>query len=459
MTATPQPISRLPHAEHARSRSAADRDARYSSVMNGLTDPFMIPYALALGADAFQAGLLSSVRNLLLAVVQLGSGAALRALGSRKALVLWTAGLQAALWLPLVLVRPLFGAWAVAALIVAYTLGTAAAALGGPAWGSLIADYVGPEERGRYFGRRAWLVGFYGTAAGLAAGGVLQLARHHVLFGFGALCAGACLARLLSWRALREMHDAGWHEETHLQASFLSFLRAAPRSNYTRFSLCLAASSFATNIASPFFAVYMLQQLKLSYVEYTLVILAGSVTGMLCSPWWGRVGDRFGNHAVLRWNLVGVAVLPVMWQIVPSAAWMLALNVLGAFLWSGINLAATNFIYDAVERPQRHTCMAHFNVLNGVGVSAGAFVGATIIAAMGPFGGGAAFFVAFLVSALARLASWIAFERLVSEVREVRQIGLREVMLDLLGQCVVAVLGYFSVRPEQERRRDGRPPE
>jgi hypothetical protein len=41
--------------------------------MTGLTDPFMIPYALALGATSFQAGLVSSIRNLLLSLVQLKS--------------------------------------------------------------------------------------------------------------------------------------------------------------------------------------------------------------------------------------------------------------------------------------------------------------------------------------------------------------------------------------------------
>lgn len=34
--------------------------------MVGLTDPFMIPHALALGANALQAGLLSAVRNSIL---------------------------------------------------------------------------------------------------------------------------------------------------------------------------------------------------------------------------------------------------------------------------------------------------------------------------------------------------------------------------------------------------------
>ena len=416
----------------------------------------MIPYALALGASAFQAGLLSSVRNLLLAFVQLFSAEAVRRLGSRRSVVLWTAGIQAWLWLPLVFVQPLFGQWAVVALIVAYTVGTASAALGGPSWGSLLADHVSPGERGRYFGRRAKLVAVATTAAGVLAGGVLQVTRGHAILGFGLLCAGAALARVMSWRALREFHDSGWKaQEEHFHSSFLSFLRSTPHSNFSRFSVAMAVNSFGTHVAAPFFAVYMLERLKFSYAEYTIVILSGAVTGMLCSSWWGRLGDRWGNRAIMSWTMAGVSVFPVLWSVIGTPAWMLFLNVTAAFVWGGLNLSASNFVYDAVSPAQRHTCIAYFNVLNGLGVSGGAFVGAWAVSAFAEHES-RPFLAVFIISTALRLLSWILFESMVREVRAVRNVGLREVMLDLIGQSFVAVLGFFSVRPEEEKKRTDR---
>lgn len=32
------------------------------------------------------------------------------------------------------------------------------------------------------------------------------------------------------------------------------------------------------------------------------------------------------------------------------------MNIAGSFLWSGLNLASVNFLYDAVSPPKRHTC-------------------------------------------------------------------------------------------------------
>ena len=76
MSARPDPSvpPELPREGLWLSLIATRREAKWSAVMSGLTEPFMIPYALALGATSFQAGLLSSVRNLLISLVQLGAG-------------------------------------------------------------------------------------------------------------------------------------------------------------------------------------------------------------------------------------------------------------------------------------------------------------------------------------------------------------------------------------------------
>jgi hypothetical protein len=52
---------------------AIRREGGVTAIMTGATEPFMIPYALAHGAGAFEAGLLSSGRNLLVAILQLWS--------------------------------------------------------------------------------------------------------------------------------------------------------------------------------------------------------------------------------------------------------------------------------------------------------------------------------------------------------------------------------------------------
>lgn len=92
-------------------------------------------------------------------------------------------------------------------------------------------------------------------------------------------------------------------------------------------------------------------------------------------------------------------------------------------------------------------------MVNGLGVSAGAALGAALVgeAASAP-ASLAPFQLAFVVSAGLRVLGWVALARFVREVRAQPQSSLREVVLDVVGQRLVLVLGYFSVRPEQERR-------
>jgi MFS family permease len=247
------------------------------------------------------------------------------------------------------------------------------------------------------------------------------------------------------------------HEHPHLRFTLWEFLRALPRSNFARFACCLAALNFAAHVAAPYFAVFMLEELRFGYATFTAVVLAGSITGFLSSTWWGRLGDRVGNQAVLRWAVAAVAPLPVLWALLPNPVGLGVLNMAGAFAWSGLNLSATNFLYDAVSPPKRHTCLAYFNLLNGVGIALGAACGGVLVERLPAGGAGTPFIFVFLVSAVLRGVAALAFPRLVREVRDVRPVGLREVVLDEAGQRLEQVLGFFSVRPERERD-GGRPP-
>jgi MFS family permease len=439
------------------------REGGFTAIMTGATEPYMIPYALALGAGAFEAGLLSSGRNLLVALLQLWSAELAGWIGSRRRLVLATIAVQALLWLPIAFARPVFGAWAVAALIVCYTLGTAIAALGVPAWGSLMADYVPAEERGRFFGRRARDVGQCTTAATLLGGLALHGTARTPFVGFAVLCLVAAASRVVAWDQVRRIREEDGAAPGGRQFSFLEFLRAAPNSNFARFSLTLGSLGFATHMASPFFAVYLLQRRGLDYLTYSLVILTGSLVGSLGGAWWGRVGDRTGNHAVLRWATLGVAGLPLVWLAAPSAIALGAVNAVGAFLWSGINLAATNFLYDAVTPAKRHTCLAYFNVVNGVGIGLGALAGGLVLQAF-PSPTEAAFATLFAASVVLRVAAALTLRRSVHEVRSVETIAFRQLVLDLVGQRLVAVLDALPGRRSRSEEataagdRPDRPP-
>jgi MFS family permease len=416
--------------------------------MAGLTEAFMVPYALALGADAFQVGLLTSVRNLVLSLVQVKTADAARWFRSRRRLVLATAILQALLWLPIAGIPWVSASWAVVALIAFYTAGTASAAFGGPAWGSLVSEYLAPEERGRFFGRLARIGGLSRVAVSIAAGGVLQLVAATPLAGFAGLCLCAAASRALSAYWLARLPEPAWREHGGERFGFWRFLRQAATSNFARFAVCVGMMSFAVNLSAPYMAVYLLREHDYGYLAYTLVIEAGAAAAFLAASRWGQVGDRHGNWLVLRWAMAGVSVLPFLWALSGSRLWMLAVSAGGGVLWGGYNLAVVNFIYDVATPPKRARCLAYFNVINGVGVSLGALTGGWLIGHLPPLAG-SAFVTLFCVSATLRMVVAWAFPRVVREVRTVGPVGLRHLIYDLVGQRLVNVLGLLPTARDQ----------
>ncbi len=411
------------------------------AIMTGLTDPFMIPYALALGASALQAGLISSARNFVVSIAQVRSVEAVHLAGSRRRLVLWVVGLQAALWVPIAFVQPLFGGWAVAALIALYTIGTTGAALGGPAWGSMVSEYLPGEKRGRFLGQRDMLVGIGTAAAGMLAGALLHRLSARPLAGFALLCLMAALCRGLSWLSLRSLVDLPWHEPAAIRASFRSFLRRAPHDNFVRFSLCFGAFNFAVNFAVPYLTIYMLMELRYGYLTYAVITLSGTMLGNLLIPRWGRVADRRGNRVVLRWTMAGASLVPFIWGLSARPEWLMFAHLIGGFLWGGINLCAVNFVYDAAGPSTRTRSLAYFNVINGCCISLGTLAGGWCLTGL-PEVNGSAFIGLFMVSGVMRCLATALFDSVVKEVRPVRQSGLREVLRDLVGQRVVQILGY-----------------
>ena len=81
------------------------------------------------------------------------------------------AGLQAALWLPILAVPQLFPGFAVAALLALLALYHSAANLAAPQWTSIMRDLFSERRRGRYFGHRTRQTTIT-TYVALVAGGI-----------------------------------------------------------------------------------------------------------------------------------------------------------------------------------------------------------------------------------------------------------------------------------------------
>jgi len=132
-------------------------------------------------------------------------------------------------------------------------------------------------------------------------------------------------------------------------------------------------------VAGPFFVVYMLRDLHLSYFNYG-TWLAASILGQLVSlQAWGRIGDRFGNKALLSVTGLMVPFLPMMYLISTDTSFLCMVNFFFVFTWGGLALGLQNYVFDAARSEDRGKAVAVYSTINASGWMVGALAGSLLV--------------------------------------------------------------------------------
>ncbi len=408
-----------------------------ATLMTGAGSNYITPYALAIGASSTQIGLLTSIPSLLGNLSQLLTPKFIEKF-SRKTIIIVSVFLQALMWIPMILAGYLFfyngfekGASA-NLLILFFTLFTIFGAFLSPAWNSLVKDVV-TKNCGDYFGRRHRILGAVSLAVFILSGIFLSYFEgvNLIFVGFFILFDVAFFSRLVSGFYLTKYYEPKLKLEKGYYFTFWQFIKKIPQSNFGKFTVFVSLISLGTSIASPFFSVYMLRDLKFNYSAWMIITVSGSLSTFLFVRLWGKFADRFGNFRVLQFAGMFIPIIPIAWFLSPIIAkisfpvlmiYLFSIEFISGFVWGGFNLSALNFIYDAVTRERLALCIAYYNVLNGVGVFIGATLGGILAATdrLQLFGLSSLLTV-FLISGVVRLMVYTMMMPLVKEVRDVEK--------------------------------------
>ncbi|MYC33625.1 MAG: MFS transporter [Chloroflexi bacterium] len=269
---------------------------------------FMAAYALALGANNLQVGILAALPPVS-QVVQLPAILAVEGFRKRKAIGLPAWFLGQLVWLliaavPFVLDTP--GSLAISAVIVLLAL----RGLFNPVWvtaqNSWMRDLIPTELLGRFFSRRLGTMTAVIVLVGLAGSFFVQwwqdfAPSDQAIYAYSFLLLG------------------GWVTFGIIGPVLVGFSREplmppAPESNRSAWSILweplrdadfrrlfrfLFLWNFAMNLAVPFFAVYMLTRMDFSLPMVIGFTMVSQVANVLFIRVWGAMADRFGSKTVL----------------------------------------------------------------------------------------------------------------------------------------------------------------
>lgn len=327
------------------------RDGACQAITQGSGEQYLSAFALLLQASPFQLSVLSALPQLIGTGAQLASVKLLQWFPDRKAIIFSGTVWQAFVWIPIVLLPlsfPQWGPWLVVSGAAAYF---ACAHFTSPAWNSLITDWIDQHERGAYFARRAKIIAGLSFFALCGAGWVLSLWQDSpaAWWGFVLIFALAGSVRILSAAALSPVQDLHPTAHQEAQQGFRGFFRQSATKDFRRFLFFSGLMHASVLIAGPFFVLYMLQDLHLSYLGYGGWLATGLLGQLLTLQAWGQFGDRFGNKALLSITGFTVPFLPMLYLVSTNLGFLLAVNFLGGVIWAGLALGLQNYVFDSVR--------------------------------------------------------------------------------------------------------------
>lgn len=401
-----------------------------SEASTSLSSSFIVPFAKALGANAAHIGFLSAFSGL---IAPLGNiwGSKLMESRSRKHIHVLYTWWMAFIWIPVILLAFLYTErlaipYLPLLLIVFYSLYIFFSAVKDPPSFSWIGDLVPQKERGHYFARRNRIIGWWGVAIFLLGGLVLHWFENqpYVLAIYSCVFLTAILLRIISVYQIKRVFSPHFvlHRSSHF--SFWSFLRRYD--NFGKFAVFQALFNFAVMVASPFFAVYMLNDLQFSLFAFTAVSLSSTIFYLLLTPLAGKFSDRYGNLKLLYVAAWVFPITPLLWLVLKDPFLLFLLPGFTAGLGNAaFAIGATNYMYDSVKPEKRGLCFTYSNILSGVGIFLGSILGGLMIQYLTVSFMKTTLFV-FLIAAVLRFVVAFVFVPQLEEVRPTESLeGLR----------------------------------
>lgn len=349
-----EPTRTISPAAHRAGQDDLVQDLAWASLCGAFSSGVILTaFALALEATPFQLGLLAAIPFIAQAA-QWPASLFIEHVRRRRLIGVATLSAGRVLTLAMAALPLLDTPGRALALLLAIQVAIAALnAVGGCAINSWLHQLIAPSQLGAFFARRL----FWGTSLACA----------------GTLAAGALVERTQTATSGADLQPYAWAFAIAAAAGFVSsfFLARAPEplmedagpraglfdrlraplapGNFRHLLFFLGSWTIASNLAVPFVAVYLMEQLHYPLGAVTRLWVASQVANALTLYLWGRLSDRLTNKGVLAvvlpLHFAGVLALVFVDQVNSAGARMALLYGIHVALGvaaGGIGLATGN---------------------------------------------------------------------------------------------------------------------
>ncbi len=374
-----------------------------SNISDAIVNTYQAVYLVALGASRAEIGLMSSLSNVSMPIAMLPGGRLATQRGRYKPLVVLPSLLGRMLLLGLIIVPyTKLNLQMLVYLSIAFAVArTFMLNFVTPANTALLGKLVPIRWRGRYFSARNIFMGGAAFLTLLAVGQIIDFLGHPL--GYQVALGIAVLAALGSACALVNLGEDVVETSPESRASTADFLnRVREHKEFLQACGISTLWSFGVNIASPFFLVFLADQIQTSSGTLGIISAVSTLASLPAQRLFGRWLDRKGTAWVKRLTGLLIPLVPGLWGFIQQPWQAIPLQIFSGFVWAGYNLSSFNFLLEITPEDTRPRFVALQQSLAGLGMAAGAGLGGWIAETGG-------YTAVFLASAAGRLLAALVF--------------------------------------------------
>jgi MFS family permease len=357
------------------------KDGLTSQAMGTLTGGvFLVAFALKLGASNMVIGLLAAI-PFLAQLIQIPSIYLIEKYRSRRAICVYSSALSRMFWLLIAAIPFLFPIeTGLMVLITALILQSAVGGIGGCCWNSWMRDLVPSDRLGSFFSKRMSFAALLGSFLSLAAAFYIDkwenLFPEHKLYSYSVLFFLGFLAGMLGIYFLSATPEPCMESIKKKQKFTGMLLTPFKDINFRNLIMALGPWSFAVNLATPFFTVYMLKSLQLNMSLIIALTVLSQITNLAFLSIWGRFSDRFSNKSVLTicgtmfmlcvlaWTFTGEPGKNIF--TMPLMPLLITIHIFTGISTAGVSLTSGNIGFKLAPKGQATAYLASVSLVNSL---------------------------------------------------------------------------------------------
>lgn len=345
-------------------------DGLCTEAMTTLTSGvFLVAMAVLLGASNLQIGMLAALPTFT-NIFQLISIWLVLRYNNRKAVSVISSLLAR---VPLVIIGALlllFPKSPVDVLIIGLFCYYFFASIAGPSWNAWMKDLVPEKLLGAYFSRRSSYMQALNVVLSISlAFGIDYIKKHYPGFETvtyaGMFIAAGFIGILGALILSRTPEPQSFLARENILRLFKRPLRDG---NFRRLLLFNSAWVFAVNIATPFYAVFMMKSMGLPLVYIIILTMTSQLCSILTVRLWGRFGDRYSNKTIIAITGPLYIICMIAWcfagiysQMYANLILLAAIHIINGISTAGINLSLTNI---GLKLAPREDAIVYLSVKN-----------------------------------------------------------------------------------------------